>query len=218
MSSLAGGVPTRLGGVLYLVNLMVALDLPGFFETGWRLASAVGPWGVLHALGWELLREGARMPDDPLWPALAHLDGRAPGQPPGARLPRRRPRRWPAFELPASWGEGIPDTVALPAAGSTGRRLRQAAGAVRYPPLLARWLALALPFIDLRLRLALRLAEEESLAEPLLWLPGRLYVTRTHVDLVVSLEHISVPVRLAGLDRNPGWLPDFGRVVYLHFE
>ena len=33
---------TGLGGVLYLINLMVALDLPDCFEEGWRLASDVG--------------------------------------------------------------------------------------------------------------------------------------------------------------------------------
>jgi hypothetical protein len=35
---------------------------------------------------------------------------------------------------------------------------------------------------------------------------------------VMSLNDISLPVRLAGLDCDPGWLPDFGRVVKFHFE
>jgi hypothetical protein len=52
----------------------------------------------------------------------------------------------------------------------------------------------------------------------LLLVPGRLYVTRTHIDLVTSLERISLPARLAGLDRNPGWLGDWGRVVSFHFQ
>lgn len=216
---LADGVPTQLGGVLYLINLMVALDLPACFEAGWRLASGVGPWGLLHALGQELLPGDAAAPDDPLWLVLAHLDGRAPGQGPGVRLPRSRPRRWPPFELPPAWLTGLPDAGTQPAATSRGRFQQQTTGLrSRYPPLLARWLALALPFIGLRLRLALDLSDEVGLAEGLLWLPGQLYVTATHVDLAVSLEHISLPVRLAGLDRNPGWLPDFARVVTFHFS
>jgi len=47
---------------------------------------------------------------------------------------------------------------------------------------------------------------------------GMLYVTATHVDLVMSLNQISVPVRLAGLDANPGWVPELSRVVTFHFE
>jgi hypothetical protein len=42
-------------------------------------------------------------------------------------------------------------------------------------------------------------------------------VTATHVDLVMPMNEISVPVRLAGLDANPGWVPELGRVVTFHF-
>ncbi|HSN76452.1 MAG TPA: hypothetical protein VL334_15355 [Anaerolineae bacterium] len=228
----ADGVPTRLGGVLYLVNLMAALDLPACCERGWRLASGVGPWGLLHALGWELLGQEA-VAGDALWPALALLDGRPAHEAPGWRLPRSRPRRWPAFELPAGWfkdlgfdtaqtptqptGFDTAQTPTQPTASAHYLRWQAAGLGQSYRPLLARWLALALPFIDLRLRLALGLPAEASPAAALLALPGQLYVTATHVDLVASLEHISLPARLAGLDRNPGWLPDFGRVVTFHF-
>jgi hypothetical protein len=46
---------------------------------------------------------------------------------------------------------------------------------------------------------------------------GKLFVTRTHVDLVMNMDQISVPARFAGLDANPGWVPDLGRVVNFHF-
>ena len=208
------------GGVLYLINMMVVLDLPDCFDEGWRLATGAGPWGLLHALGWELTMQDGEAPvADMLWLALAHLDGRAPDETPGVRLPHSRPRRWPPFVLPPGWLSSLPDAAAQPLAISRARQRQEVAGLhSRYPPLLARWLALALPFVDLRLRLALGLSAEDSLATSLLWLPGQLYVTRTHVDLVASLEHIALPVRLAGLDRDPGWLPDFPRVVTFHFE
>jgi hypothetical protein len=48
--------------------------------------------------------------------------------------------------------------------------------------------------------------------------PGRLYVTSSHVDLVLPLAAADLAVRRAGLDRDPGWLPAFGRVVYFHFD
>jgi hypothetical protein len=207
----AEGLPTRVGGVLYLINLMLALDLPESGEDGWRLASGVGPWGLLAALGRELLGDDfAAVESDPLWLALAQLDSRPPGELPGYRLPRSRPRRWPTFEIPSGWRQ----RSAAPTNAHTGCwRIRG-----RYRPLLARWLSLTLSFVDWRLRAALHLPDDASLAEDLLLLPGQLYITASQVDLVASLNRISLPVRLAGLDRNPGWLPGWGRAVYFHFE
>jgi hypothetical protein len=84
-------------------------------------------------------------------------------------------------------------------------------------PALKRWLSLAVPTIRQRLRRAL--ADDDE-ADRLNWLqqPGQLYVTSTHVDLVMSLDSVSIPLRLAGLDRDPGWLPDFGRIIRFHFD
>jgi hypothetical protein len=48
--------------------------------------------------------------------------------------------------------------------------------------------------------------------------PARLYVTRTHIDVYFALDQIDLELRLIGLDRDPGWLPAFGRVVLLHYE
>ncbi|MGA7733164.1 MAG: hypothetical protein WCD37_18040 [Chloroflexia bacterium] len=214
---LAGGVSTQLGGVLYLVNLMVSLDLPDCFEDGWHLASRVGAWGLLEALGRELMScEMAGLENDPLWAALAELDGRAPDQPPGFLLSRGRPRRWPRFRLPDAWLAGLPGGEEY--AREDKLRPRQKLTNTHYPPLLKRWLVLALPFIKYRLHLALGLQREASLAEHLLKLPGWLYVTSSHVDLAASVESLSLPIRLAGLDRDPGWLPNFGRVMYFHYE
>ena len=53
----AGGIAPGLGGVLFLLNLMQRLDLAGCFEADWRLASQVGPWGVLELLARGLLSE-----------------------------------------------------------------------------------------------------------------------------------------------------------------
>jgi hypothetical protein len=33
----------------------------------------------------------------------------------------------------------------------------------------------------------------------------------------MELERISLPARRAGLDRDPGWLPDLGLIVTFHF-
>jgi len=87
-------------------------------------------------------------------------------------------------------------------------------------PPLERWRLWVFPFLRWLLKRALGAAAEtdEALARELLLKKGRLYCTRTHVDLVMSLEEVSLPVRRAGLDANPGWSPDLMRVVTFHFE
>jgi hypothetical protein len=261
---LEGGVETALGGVLFLINMMCALDLPGCFEDGWRLASTVGAWGVLEALGRALLAGDDANGDDPIWPALAALSGRPAGERLGAGLPRRA-----AYRLPAVWAAQIPadgnepavwaaragklrlwsragfvfsetSRDASPGAAQASNEaqlwgLREAFARARFGdapvaalsgPLitgvdhaLRHWLSLAVPFIRLRLAYALGIDPPvESLRETLLARAGRLYVTATHVDLVMELETVSLPVRLAGLDRSPGWLGEFGRAILFHFE
>ncbi len=212
---LANGASTKLGGVLYLINMMSVLDLPERFETGWRLASGVGAWGTLEALARQLLEDddAYRLREDPLWSAIAHLDGRPAGQPPGFRLPSSRPRRWPDFELPPEWLKDLTELALVPLSRVCRGRIR-----ATYPPLLAGWLSRVLPFITARLRLALRISPPASLAQALLLVPGTLYLTASNIDLVASIESISLAARMAGLDGDPGWVPVFGRFIRFHFE
>ncbi|MBK7674794.1 MAG: hypothetical protein IPJ27_08475 [Candidatus Accumulibacter sp.] len=48
-------------------------------------------------------------------------------------------------------------------------------------------------------------------------LAARVVVTCSHVDVHFRLADVSLPVRRAGLDVNPGWLPWLGRVVSFHY-
>jgi hypothetical protein len=261
-----GGVATDLAGVLYLINLMLRLDLPDCFEDSWGLASAAGSWQVLDLLGRGLLtaecpQVAARSGGDPLWEALAQLDGRAPGELPGRHCPGNR-----EFRLPPEWGPATRGEADVPCLwGARRHRLRlwtaggallvecrrdggsaraqaraelgrcAAAGAAelrrgRYAaapvsrlagPLVegltrpaSRWLTRVLPWLRLRLRRAL--GDDDPGAA--LRRPGRLFVTSTHVDLVARVNDIWLPARRAGLDRDPGWVADLGRVVRFHFE
>ena len=70
----------------------------------------------------------------------------------------------------------------------------------------------------LRAMLSRVLGEEFDTVSGLLLRRGQLYVTSSHVDLVMPLGSVSMPVRIAGLDFDPGWLPAFGRVVQFHYE
>jgi hypothetical protein len=76
-------------------------------------------------------------------------------------------------------------------------------------------------------RLAQRLRPELSVAlgcapgavgDILLRHPGRAEATATHVDVTLSLADLPIAVRLAGLDRDPGWIPAAGRTVAFHFD
>lgn len=84
---------------------------------------------------------------------------------------------------------------------------------------LLEWLSFMFPALELRLRQALALgANPPDYLHNLLLCPATLYDTGVHIDWVSSLEHISLPVRMAGLDRDPGWLPAIGRVVSFHYR
>lgn len=48
--------------------------------------------------------------------------------------------------------------------------------------------------------------------------PGSVLAGPTHVDVHVPLGAVSLPLRLAGLDRSPGWVPWLARVVTLTFD
>lgn len=52
----------------------------------------------------------------------------------------------------------------------------------------------------------------------LLKLPAKIYFSSCHIDMVTSMDNISMIARISGLDQNPGWMPVIGKVVTFHFE
>jgi len=85
------------------------------------------------------------------------------------------------------------------------------------PPRLGRWAAAVAPAIRRRLLLALGADRDDAIID-MLAVQGRLFVTPSHIDLVMKLDRVDLALRRAGLDRDPGWLPAYGRVVCFHFE
>lgn len=85
-----------------------------------------------------------------------------------------------------------------------------------------RWVRFVLPYIRDYLRQLVKPpaqgGEEIDIVKLVLFTDARLYVTAAHVDVVMGLGDISMPVRLAGLDRDPGWKPRFARVILFHFN
>ena len=84
----------------------------------------------------------------------------------------------------------------------------------------ARSLALArvLPQLRARLVLALGLRDPRRLAGALLRLPAQVRAGGERIDVCFALQQLPIAVRLAGLDRDPGWVPAAGRDLRFHFE
>lgn len=80
-------------------------------------------------------------------------------------------------------------------------------------PALQMWLRRVIGFIRYWLRQIADLSPPE-----LLHIVGRIAVTFTHVDLFMAMETTDIRIRKVGLDRNPGWMPDFGYIIYFHFD
>jgi len=83
---------------------------------------------------------------------------------------------------------------------------------------LERWLGWLMPYVRVRLCRALDLAATEEPRSILCVHRAQVFVTATHLDIVLSLGELPIEIRLAGLDRNPGWVPAAGRLIAFHFE
>jgi hypothetical protein len=218
-ADLAGGVLTELGGVLFLINVMQRLDLPACFEAEWRLGSVVGPWGVLELLGRGLLtlesppsRQVGDFAEEPLWAALAAIDGRQPGQLPAAQFTAPRD----SLRIPAAWLAWLDDAAADQVVDLAALAPLDGPLLAGVDPDLRGWLAAVAPLLRQMLQRAL--GDDADPVADLLLRRGQLYVTSSHVDLVLPLAGVSLLVRRAGLDFDPGWLPAWGRVVRFHYE
>ena len=92
------------------------------------------------------------------------------------------------------------------------------AGSVEGAAPLERWLARLMPYVRARLQRALGVADTDELARVVCEQQARVCVTATHLDIFLALATLPIAIRLAGLDRNPGWVPAAGRYIAFHFE
>ncbi|MET7636867.1 hypothetical protein ABZS53_42185, partial [Streptomyces sp. NPDC005499] len=227
-------VDTAYGGLFYLLNLALRLGLYGDFSTPGEPGIALHPFDLLALLGPELLTDPD--PADGIWPLLADLVDRTGGAVAGAAfVPTddwRVPVQWLApfddSDDDAAWlwssahgrlrvrhpaGFTILDT-ALEASPPGGRRpegRRPCADRIR------RWLAALGDYARARLALALD-HPPATVVDRVVRHRARVFVTPVHVDIALSLDALPVEVRIAGLDRDPGWLPAAGRAVSFRFD
>ncbi|VVB91311.1 Uncharacterised protein [uncultured archaeon] len=207
------GIRTHLCGVFYLINLMRELDLPACFEEEFGLSSHVGAWGTLELLGRAIIGNDERFRNDPLWDILAELDGRKKGTFPGNDI-----RDGGTYKMPLSWYEKCRQKTD---AGFLFDEVsfEKIEGLLDLPPVLFRLMSCIMPFIRWYLRSKIDPdTRKETPEKDLLICDGNIYATSSHIDIIISLEDISIEARMSGLDRDPGWVANLGRVVKFHFE
>jgi hypothetical protein len=194
-------------GVFFVVNVVRSLGFFRALDEHFHLPSVIGGWGWIELLSRALLGpDAAGLAHDPVWRVLAGLDGREPEEPAGMGFVP------PSVEtLPEAWsallrGAGVDHPEPSPPLG------------IAPSPHLQRFLDLVVPFVRLRIEATLRAAgAEEELESALVRRVGLVQVTRSHVDVRMELDQVSVPVRMAGVDATPGWVPELARVVTFHF-
>jgi len=226
----AVGIETELGGLFYLLNLLLYLELYGDFTQPLERGLSLDPWHCVSLVGRRLIK-GAH--EDPVWLTLDRLAGPSRFRPPSAW---RVPRTWlEAFDDDGVWRWSTAGGVlriehpagflatAVPN-GTLARELRRlrVTPALRRTTLrrepaqpLTRWASRLAGYAEARLRVAL---DTDDVERMLIRKRARVFVTPTHVDVVLSLADLPLEVRFAGLDRTPGWIPAAGRFVSFHFE
>jgi len=240
-------VETKYGGVFFLSNAALALGLYADFTRPLDRGLDLSFWDFLALAAVDL--SGPAVRSDPLWPLLANLAGRKPGQRPGADFipPRewRMPLDWllPFAGDAADWTWAVDDKrlVVLHPAGFVvldlprtetsaeeqlhvelaryevsgfGRETRCRRGPVTP---LARWRSWVMLYLGRRMALALSDARWRRACRQLLSLPGRIECDAERLEVHFSLERLPVAVRVAGLDRDPGWIPAAGRDLRFYF-
>jgi hypothetical protein len=247
-SALEEKIETELGGLFYLLNLALYLELYADFTRPLEPGISLPIWDFIALVGRRLL--GDRQSDDPVWGLLARLAGRAGDLLPGEGFDPPEEWRMPAdwlkpFGGQSAWrwsvdGERLrvrhPEGFYVLDVQIIGKRrnqllreteaytkvvnfnLRRERRGMKKTLLLERWMNWLLPFISARLRRALGLNREEDLAEVLFKRRAHIEVTPTRLDVHLGLSDLPISIRLAGLDRDPGWVPAAGRFVVFHYQ
>lgn len=243
-------IETELGGLFYLLNLALFLELYGDFAAPAHPDLSLSPWDLLALLGERYV--GDEYVGDPVWNLLAALAGRtqeaqpgfyfhAPGEwrvPPEWLLPFGRAQSWVwsarGGRLQARHPEGFdvldvrrnserPGVQML--AETSGYRdrtdltiKRRALPRAKRMSGLERWVGWLEEYTRARLARALGPVEGGDVARFVLMQRARVETTATHLHVMMSLAQLPLQIRIAGLDRDIGWMPAAGKSILFHFE
>lgn len=240
-------IETNLGGLFYLINLGLFLELYTDFTTPAQKGLALSIFDFLNLIGRRLLNDTSG--DDPVWELLVQLAGRTEMD----EVDFEPAGEW---RLPAQWLEAFPDEnqfdwncdgqrlrVRHPAGFMIldvplrGRRAKQLHREMRVyetsakrvtkreqfdfscsDSRLAQWLDWIVPYIRVRLCRALGISDTSDPGLALCAQKAEIVLTDVHLDIFFTLAEHPLELRLAGLDRDPGWVPSAGRYIRFHYR
>lgn len=235
-------VATSLGGLFHLVQVGQALGLYADFTSPAEPGIRCGVWDFVTLLGRGL---DVGVPRDPVWRLLADLEGRGPTSPPG--LGFRPPRTWrvplawlPPVDAPGRWRwceEAGTAALVHPTgfAVVAGRHLERDRECARYgvrrcvaadpvhrrPPPGAtareRWVHHLAAYTRVRLAAALG-GPPGRAGRTLCRRRASVHVSASRIDVVSDLADLAIEVRLAGLDRDLGFVPAAARTIGFTFR
>jgi hypothetical protein len=213
---------TAFGGLFFLVNAFLAMGLYPDFTRPLDPALPLPPLALADRLG--LYWFGGRYRRDPLHRWIARRRPQAP-------LPRNwrvEPEWLDPFAGGRAWHDGstlwysagfplVTHSASAPArrlARSLGVRLSAGAPSRSRAGRDPGWLDCLASFLAARFR---RAAPNDALTPAAFAIPARAVIDETRFDLHFALAALPITLRLAGLDRDPGWLPSEGRDLRFHF-
>jgi len=186
---------TAWGGIFYLLNVALALGLYGDFTQPRQPSLAMPVWDFLALLGRRMI--GLQFTEDGAWNLFAMLSVRAAHQPPGAWF--EPTDEWPGSSegAPGEWAETEPTVAATP---------------------LERWVSRLAQVIERRLARLRNEPDRGALVELVFHQAAEVRVTSERVTVCFSLATHPIALRIAGLDRDPGWMPAAGRAIYFQYD
>ncbi len=226
-------VETQLGGVFYLVNLGLFLNLYGDFTTPEEPGIQLNIWDFVALLGRELI--GAEIENDPVWLLLGRLAQREEDDLLGSDFD---PEAVSSFKFQVSSlesGEAVSSFKFQVSSLESGEADERPAATdvtategnfeletrnlkLETTPALAAWIDQLMPHVRARLRRAFGLNEADDPGPLVCRHQAQVCLTPTHLDVFFALVELPIEIRLSGLDRNPGWVPAAGRFIAFHYE
>lgn len=212
-------VDSDFAGMFFLLNVFVVLGLYGNAIDPVGRVRALSPFALLALLGRRWF--GRAFLADPIARTLRDLAGLA------TRERLAQDFIAPSWKAPAEWLTPWPRQHTRVVEHVTGRTRWHPAGfpiddhwrVARSPGWLRRrWVACLARYIEARLARALAVANKEEAVHIAAGARGSITIDADTLEIGFVLDDHPLSLRLAGLDRDPGWIPAAGRSIRFVFR
>ncbi|MDV3456334.1 hypothetical protein RZN05_05010 [Sphingomonas sp. HF-S4] len=211
-------VASEHAGLFFLLNIFLALGLYGDFTRPGHGLRGLSPFELLLLLGRQWLGPG--LAGDPLAPLLRELAGLGPRERVGSNFEA------PAWRVQPEWLAPWPVAPQRAIRGPHGTSRWHMAGFpiadVWHAPrpeswMRRRWVACLGRYLEARIARALGEEDYRAAVAILADRPGTIRIDSERIEIGFLLDTHPLGLRLAGLDRDPGWIPAAGRSIGFRF-